>query len=326
MNFTVLGAGSWGTALALHLASAGHKVVLWGRDPNHMQEMQRHRCNVYYLPNIPFPSTLTLESLLPQAIQDADVVLLATPSHGVVDMLHALQLHVTAEQRLLLASKGLSQGRWLHEVIESICPRLTYAVLSGPSFAKEVAQGLPTAVIIASHDPVFAQALAAAFSSQLFRVYTHADMIGVEVGGAVKNVLAVAVGISDGMGFGANARAALMTRGLAEMTRLGLALGAQSSTLVGLSGLGDLMLTCTDNQSRNRRFGLAIGEGKTIVEAEQSVGQVVESVRTSAELFEVAQRMSLDLPIIEQIYHVIHQGLSSQEAVQRLFARALRAE
>lgn len=327
LKFAVLGAGSWGTALAVHLSFCGHETALWARDSKHIADMQSQRENARYLAGIMFPAQLTVDDNLQRALLKADVILLATPSSVFETMLHQIKPHLTTSHILLSATKGLTEhGGFMSDLAHAILPDTRYALLSGPSFAKEVAKHLPTTVIIASHDKACAHQLAHALSKNVFRVYSSHDLTGVQIGGAVKNILAVAVGISDGMGFGANARAALITRGLREMKRLGLAAGGELKTMMGLSGLGDLVLTCTDNQSRNRRLGLAIGQGKSIDEAQHEIGQVIESISTSALIQKLIKRFDVDMPITEQIYDVLHQGLSPQQAVKNLFARSLKAE
>ena len=327
LKFAVLGAGSWGTALAVHLSFCGYETMLWARDPQHAAEMQSQRTNARYLADTIFPPTLNIDFHLHHALANADVILLATPSSVFESMLHQLKPLITASQIVLSATKGLTEhGDFMSDLAQNILPDTRYALLSGPSFAKEVARHLPTTVIIASHNKECAHQLAHALSKNVFRVYSSHDLIGVQIGGAVKNILAVAVGISDGMGFGANARAALITRGLREMKRLGLAAGGELSTMMGLAGLGDLVLTCTDNQSRNRRLGMAIGQGKTIQQAQHEIGQVIESISTSALIQTLIKRFHVEMPITEQVYQVLHHGLEPKQAVKNLFARSLKAE
>lgn len=327
LKFAVFGAGSWGTALAIHLSFCGYETVLWARDIQHVVEMQSQRENTRYLAGISFPPQLSIDSNLEHVVSHADVILLATPSSVFETMLHQIKPHLHSPQILLSATKGLTEhGEFMSDLAHEILPDICYALLSGPSFAKEVARHLPTTVIIASRDKECAHQLAHALSKNVFRVYSSQDLIGVQIGGAVKNILAVAVGISDGMGFGANARAALITRGLREMKRLGLAAGGELTTMMGLSGLGDLVLTCTDNQSRNRRLGLAIGQGKSIQQAQTEIGQVIESIGTSALIQTLIKRFHVEMPITEQVYQVLHHGLEPKQAVKNLFARALKAE
>lgn len=326
---TVLGAGSWGTALAIHLARNHSAVRLWGHDAAQLKLLQKQRCNKHYLPDISFPENLTIHTELAQALNDVNDILIAVPSHAFRDVLTQIQPYVSAQTRLVWATKGLdpSHHQLLHEVVaELLGNKLPVAVLSGPTFALEVAHGLPTAVTLATHSTEFAEDLTQRLHSKNFRVYTSPDIIGVELGGAMKNVLAIAVGIADGLQFGANARAALITRGLAEMMRLGVMLGGHRETFMGLGGVGDLVLTCTDNQSRNRRLGLALGSGGTLIEAEQKIGQVVEGVRTAVEIFHLAKQYAADIPICAQVYAVLHENRSAQEAVTLLLSREPRAE
>lgn len=325
----VLGAGSWGTALAVLLARNGQQVLLWGNEADHMQRLSEERRNQEFLPGITFPDSLQALADLQQALSLADDVLLVVPSHAFRSVVERISDVPSAQRRLVWATKGLDAGtgKLLHEVAcEVLGDELPYAVLSGPTFALEVAEGLPTAVTLASPHNNYLQDLVKRFYSKNFRVYTSDDVIGVEVGGAVKNVLAIATGMADGLGFGANTRAALVTRGLAEMMRLGVALGGQSETFMGLAGLGDLVLTCTDSQSRNRRLGLALAKGETAQQFQQSVGQIVEGVMTAQEVMAVAEKMAIEMPITSQVYRVLHQGLPVREAAQALLQRAQKAE
>lgn len=325
----VLGAGSWGTALAIQFARSGRPVRLWGRDPADLATLERERCNRRYLPDARFPESLHTSAQLAVAIADCTDVLIAVPSQGFRKLLEQLRPLLRPGMRLAWATKGFEQGtgKLPHQVARDVLGEgWPMAVLSGPTFAKEVGAGLPTAMTVASPDEAFAQAIARRISGSNFRAYTSTDIVGVEVGGAVKNVLAIGTGISDGMGYGANTRIALITRGLAEMTRLGEALGAERDTFMGLAGLGDLVLTCTDNQSRNRRFGLAIAAGQSIEQAQQSIGQVVEGLHAARAVHEVAIRERIDMPICEAIYQVLYEGLPVDKAVHALMAREVRPE
>lgn len=325
----VLGAGSWGTALAIQLARTGRATLLWGRSPAQLQELARERCNRRYLPDASFPDALQVEANLDAVLGRCADVLVAAPSHAFRSLLTQIAPRMRPDMRLAWATKGfeLSTGQLPHQVAAEVMPKnLPMAVLSGPTFAREVGAGLPTAMTAAATDESFALALAQNLSSQNFRVYTSTDIMGVEVGGAVKNVLAIGAAISDGLGFGANTRIALITRGLVEMTRLGVALGAQRETFMGLAGLGDLVLTCTDNQSRNRRFGLAFASGKSVAEAERSIGQVVEGVPAARAVAEVAARVGVEMPICQQVYRTLYEGVTPQEAVKTLMSRDIKAE
>jgi glycerol-3-phosphate dehydrogenase (NAD(P)+) len=328
-SIAVLGAGSWGTALAITLAKNGQFVRLWDHSPPLLAEISGTRRNTRYLPDVVLPDNIIICETLALALEQVTDILLVVPSHGFTAALRRLKPFLTAAHRIAWATKGLEPetGHFLHQVAErELGVDRAYAVLSGPSFAKEVALGLPTAVTVASENRMFADELAMRFSQDSFGVYTTDDIIGVQLGGVVKNVLAVAVGISDGVLFGANARAALITRGLAEMMRLGEVLGARRETLMGLAGCGDVILTCTDNQSRNRRFGLALAEGLTEVEALKRIGQVVEAVYNVGQLCDLAKREQVELPIAEQVFRIMKQGVSAKEALKVLFKRAPERE
>ncbi len=325
----VIGAGSWGTALALQFARSGREVRLWGRDAEQLAAIDSDGVNRRYLPDVPFPDNLHVEADLGACLDGVKDILIAVPSHGLRETLIKVQPLLHSAARICWATKGfeLSTGKLPHQVAgEVLGDDRAMAVLSGPTFAKEVGAGLPTALTIAASDAEFADDLAAALSGDSFRAYTSGDMIGVEVGGAVKNVLAIGAGISDGLGFGANTRIALINRGLVEMTRLGVALGANQDTFMGLAGMGDLVLTCTDNLSRNRRLGLALASGKSIEEAQEEIQQVVEGVLAAKAVKQVADRMSVEMPICQQIYRILYEGLAPREAVVALMGRALKPE
>ncbi len=325
----VLGAGSWGTALAIQLSREGRPAILWDHDPAQVERLARERVNARYLPGIPLPESLQLSADLGTAVPRVRDILVVVPSHAFRSVLQALVPHLTDAHRLQWATKGLETGtgKLLHQVVEEVLgAERTVAVVSGPTFAREVAEGLPTAITVASPDEAYARTVAQRLHSEAFRAYTSHDVIGVEVGGAVKNVLAIAAGIADGLGFGANARTALITRGLAEMMRLGLALGGQRETFMGLAGLGDLVLTCTDDQSRNRRLGLALGQGRSLQQALDSIDQVVEGVQTAREVHALAQRIGVEMPIAEQVYQVLYAGHTPHEAVHALLQREQKAE
>jgi glycerol-3-phosphate dehydrogenase (NAD(P)+) len=325
----VLGAGSWGTALALHLARNGNEVRLWTVETDHVPEMAAERTNRRYMPGYPFPDSLHVFSDLAETISTVDDILVAVPSVGFRDTLTMLKPLLKPNMRILWATKGLDLegGKLLHDIaLEILGDKIPLAVLSGPSFAKEVAAALPTAVVIASHDQAFAKELLSRFNSPRFRIYLSTDIAGLEVGGVVKNVMAVATGISDGMGFGANARCALIARGLAEMMRLGTALGAKPETITGLAGLGDLVLTCTDDQSRNRRFGLALGRGQDIAAAEREIGQVVEGKRNAELVLQLAQQHKVEMPIAEMVWNILQGKSSPSDAMKNLLTRETKSE
>ena len=324
----VIGAGSWGTALAIQLARAGLPARLWGRDTGQMRALQRTRCNERYLPDAAFPASLEVGTDLGEVLDGVRDVLVVVPSPAFRAILELVGCHLSREARVAWATKGfeISSGLLPHQVAHEILGARPGAVVSGPTFAKEVGAGLPTAMTVASRDAAFATALATRLSGPSFRAYTQSDIVGVEVGGAVKNVIAIGSGIADGMGFGANTRVALITRGLAEMMRLGVKLGAARETFMGLAGLGDLVLTCTDDQSRNRRLGLALGRGQTLQEAQDGIQQVVEGVLASRAVCAVAAHLSVDMPICREIHRVMHEGKPVREAVQELMGREMRSE
>ncbi|QCR37633.1 NAD(P)H-dependent glycerol-3-phosphate dehydrogenase [Nissabacter sp. SGAir0207] len=329
-SMTVIGAGSYGTALAITLARNGHQVVLWGHNPQHIHAMQQARCNQAFLPDVSFPDSLHLEPDLARALAASRDVLVVVPSHVFGDVLRQVKPHLRPDARIVWATKGLEAetGRLLQDVAhEALGEDIPLAVLSGPTFAKELAAGLPTAIALASPDAQFSDDLQRLLHcGKSFRVYSNPDFIGVQLGGAVKNVIAIGAGISDGIGFGANARTALITRGLAEMSRLGSALGADPATFMGMAGLGDLVLTCTDNQSRNRRFGIMLGQGKTVQEAQDEIGQVVEGYRNTKEVLALSQRYQVEMPITEQIYQVLYCNKDAREAAITLLARTRKDE
>lgn len=325
----VLGAGSWGTALAISMSRHGEETLLWGRDEVQITTFESVRCNTRYLPEVSFPESLRLKSNLQDTVTSAGHIIVVVPSHGFRGILESIKPCLDASQKIAWATKGFEagSGKLLHQVAEDVFGTdRSFAVISGPTFAGEVAKGLPTAVTVASSDNEFAGYLAERLHTETFRIYTSDDVIGVEVGGAVKNVLAIAAGISDGLNFGANARAALITRALAEIMRLGADLGARMETMMGLTGVGDLILTCTDNQSRNRRLGLALGQGKSLEDALASINQVVEGVQTAREVNEMATSRGVDMPIIHAVYQILYEGMKPRDAVHELLAREQKAE
>jgi glycerol-3-phosphate dehydrogenase (NAD(P)+) len=329
VKIAVLGAGSWGTALAIQFARGGHQSLLWGRNPADMALLQQQNCNHRFLPGISFPADLQVSADLPATVQRADEILLAVPSHAFAPLLAQVAPLLRDSQGVAWACKGLQPGTGhvLHQAARDLVgPDRPLAVVTGPSFAIEVARGLPTAVTVAGTEEAFCNRMAQALHSGNFRAYTSDDIVGAELGGAVKNVLAVATGIADGMGLGNNARAALITRGMAEMLRLGHALQASEKTLIGLAGLGDLVLTCTGDLSRNRRLGLDLGAGKSVEDSLKNVGHVVEGVSTSEEIWRMAQRHKVDMPISEQVYGIIHQARSPEHCLRMLLAREQKPE
>jgi len=325
----VLGAGSWGTALAALIARHDVPVTLWGRDVAVIAAIAARHENPRYLPGITLPASLHATADLAAAVAGADLLLVAVPSHAFAQTLHLIASLRPQRVGLAWASKGFEpgSGRFLHEVaFDVLGPSASLAVVTGPSFAKEVAEGLPTALTVHSDDDDFAAQVAGILHGPAFRAYTGQDMRGAELGGAMKNVLAVATGVADGMGLGLNARAGLITRGLNEMLRLNLAMGGKPETLMGLAGLGDLVLTCTGDLSRNRRLGLALGRGQGIDEAVREIGQVVESIQTADEVMRLAERHGIELPIAHNVRDVLHGEITPAEGLARLMAREQKAE
>ncbi len=325
----VLGAGSWGTALAIQFARGGDPTVLWGRAEDNPEELARARQNERYLPGAEFPSTLSIEPDLQKAVASGDDLVLVVPSGVLRLVLRQIKPMLGPRARVAWASKGfeLETGKLPHQVAgEVLGPKVPIAVLTGPTFAREVGLGLPTAIAVASPDDAFALALAERISSGRFRAYTQPDIVGVEIGGAVKNVLAIATGVSDGLGYGSNSRVFLITRGLAEMVRLGIALGAKRETLMGLAGLGDLVLTCTDDQSRNRRFGRALAAGRPVDEAIAEIGQVVEGYHAAKAVHDVAVKHSVDMPICRHVYEVLHERIPLKRVVESMLQREVTPE
>ena len=326
-RIAVFGAGAWGTALA-QAFSATHEVCLWGRDRAHLDTIAHTRENQRYLPGVRLRESLRVESDFTRAAQSADLHLVVTPLGGLRDTVRELH-RVQPATPLLWACKGLEagSGRLPHEIIaEELGPSSASGVLTGPSFAVEVARGQPTAITLAAEDEGFARHWVATLHQPHLRIYANTDLIGCEIGGAIKNVIAIAAGVSDGMGFGLNARAALITRGLAEIARLAVALGGRGETLMGLAGMGDLILTCTGDLSRNRRVGLELARGSTLDDILRTLGHVAEGVSTAREVVRLAQRSAAEMPICEAVDALLHQGLDARAAVERLLARDPRHE
>ena len=327
---SVLGAGSWGTALALQLADNGNHVSLWGRDEQLLEEIARTRCNRVYLPGCELPRNVRAQHDFADAVNSCRVLVVAVPSIAVPALASKIADEFSPRQvGVVIATKGVetASARLMHEVFErALGPQAPLACLSGPSFADEVAKRLPTAVTISSVDRAFAERAAVLFHNRSFRVYTGDDVVGTEVAGAFKNVIAIAAGISDGLGFGANARAALITRGLSEIRRLAEAMGAKSATLNGLAGIGDLVLTCTSDQSRNRRFGLLIAEGRSPGEAAKKINQATEGVSSAEVAQQLAHRYGVEMPICEQVNAVIVGRVEPRSAVRELLGRPAKTE
>jgi glycerol-3-phosphate dehydrogenase (NAD(P)+) len=330
MNITIIGAGAWGTALAISLASS-HSVTLWARHSGQIKTMRSTHLNQRYLPDIPLPDELVFSADFDAALADAELVIIALPTAALRSILQKLAQsprfmsgRLGPEFGVLLACKGFEaeSSKLPHQVVAEVLPaECRFGILSGPSFAQEVARGLPTALALASADEEFARRTARSLHHARLRIYASNDVIGVEVGGAVKNVMAIATGICDGMGFGQNARAALMSRGLAEITKLGLKLGGRVETLGGLSGLGDLILTCTGDLSRNRRVGLMLAQQHDLPEILRRLGHVAEGVYTAREVHNLAQRLEVEMPISEAVYRILYDGTPLEEMVEELLNR-----
>ncbi|SEH06992.1 NAD(P)H-dependent glycerol-3-phosphate dehydrogenase [Candidatus Venteria ishoeyi] len=328
-DFLVIGAGSWGTALAILLARNSHQVWLWGHDAAHTKELQQQRCNQRYLPEQSFPESLQAIDDLEAALKCAKHVLIVVPSGAFAEVVARIAPQLPEATGICWATKGLEQRtqQLLHQVAQQhFGKNKPMAVISGPTFAGEVAADLPTAMTIAADQLEYAESLAAYLRNAHCRVYTSTDMIGVQLGAAAKNVIAIAAGIADGMKLGANTRAALITRGLTEIMRLGVALGGQRETFMGLAGLGDLVLTCTDNQSRNRRFGYALAQGEGIQQAQQDIAQVVEGAHAAKQIVTLAQQHHIEMPISEQVNLVLQGQCTAQQAVHNLLSRDPKPE
>lgn len=328
-SVVVLGAGSWGTALALLLARNNHTALLWGNDPSVQSRLEKERQNKTYLPDFSFPANLRIATSLDEAARSSSRFLLAVPSHAFRASVTSLQPLISDKSVLAWATKGLEpgSGKLLSQVASEVLGKqYSLAVVSGPTFAREVALNLPSALTVASERESVAEEVASWIRNERVRVYTSKDVAGVQLGGAIKNVMAIAAGISDGLGFGSNARAALITRGLAELTRLGVSMGGLKETFMGLTGAGDLILTCTDDASRNRRVGLALGQGNKLPDILAVLGQEAEGVATARELFQLARKLQVDMPITTQVYRVLYEKLSPQAAVEALLSREPKQE
>lgn len=325
-TIAILGAGSWGSAVAIHLAQLGNRVMLWGHNPQHVNDMLLQGCNQRFLPEIPFPPTLIPTIDLDECLTEAAEIIIAVPSHAFAALLDKITKPPTS---LSWLTKGIDPES--HTLLSQLVAKkwgdsVPFAVISGPSFAREVAQALPTALVIAGSNTTHLNTMRTLLHHNNIRVYLSNDVIGVQVCGAVKNVLAIACGISDGLKFGANAKAALITRGLAEMSRLGICLGAHQETFMGLAGVGDLVLTCTDDQSRNRRFGLLLGRGVDLIDAEMQIGQVVEGKYNASQVCALALQHNVDMPISKEVNALLLGEVSAEQAVINLMNRPAREE
>ena len=329
MRAAVVGAGSWGTALAIQAARVGHDVLLWDHDPDRARDTQVSRHNARYLPGIEFPPSLTVTGNMAEALLGAEVCIEAVPSTAIREVAVALGQHLGRTCVVVCATKGIEVDSLytMDEILSRLLPpRQPLVTLGGPSFAREVAAGMPTAVVVASHDAVANHAAAEALHGGYFRVYDTDDVVGVELGAALKNVMAIACGVSDGAGLGTNARAALITRGLAEISRIAIKLGANPLTMMGLAGLGDLVLTCTGDLSRNRRVGLGLGKGRALREILEELGQVAEGVVTARSAWQLARRELVEMPITEQVYSMLYEDKPVGEVLRDLAGRGRRAE
>ena len=327
-NLSIIGGGSWGTALAVVLAPRFEQVTLWVHETDLAERMQANRVNDVFLPDAPLPANLTVTSDLMAALEGGEIVLSVMPSHLARSVYQRMLPGLNQKMTFVSATKGLENHSLMRitEVIREVVGTTRVAVLSGPSFAREVARFEPTAVVAASTEPGLAETVQAAFSGPTFRVYTSNDPIGVEIGGSIKNVVAIGAGVLHGMGLGHNAMAALITRGLAEMTRLAIAMGGRQSTLAGLAGLGDLVLTCTGDLSRNRTLGMELARGRKLSDIVSSMKMVAEGVKTTDAAVELAQRFHVEMPITAQMHQMLHPGASPQEAIRRLMERSLKGE
>ncbi|MDD4583064.1 MAG: NAD(P)H-dependent glycerol-3-phosphate dehydrogenase [Eubacteriales bacterium] len=327
-KIAVLGAGSWGTALAISLSNKGHWVQMWDIDQTHLESLQENRENKKYLPDICFNHRLEIKKDLEEAVRGTDIVLFSAPAQHFRSALNGAIPYLKDDMVLVNVAKGIEQKslKRLSEIVFERLPKANYVVLSGPSHAEEVARALPTTVVAASNDQRLAEYIQDIFMTEKFRVYTNSDIVGVELGGALKNIIALGAGISDGMGFGDNAKAAMMTRGITEIARLGVKLGGKQTTFFGLSGIGDLIVTCTSMHSRNRRCGIMIGEGIAPTEATKKVGMVVEGMFTTEAAYELARRNEVEMPITQQIYEVINEKTDVKEALLALMTRQKKHE
>ncbi len=326
-KISILGSGSWGTGMAVCLANNGHNILMWARNPQFVMELKETRINKKYLPGVVLPENITFTSDISRCA-DADVLIVATPSHTVREVSKAIAPFIKDGQVIVSISKGFDSENYhrLSQVVKEEIPNCTVAAMSGPSHAEEVVKKLPTTNVVACEDIKIAEYIQELFMSEYFRIYTTDDIIGVELGGSLKNVIALCAGISDGLGNGDNTKAALMTRGMAEIIRLGVAMGAKSETFSGLSGIGDLIVTCTSMHSRNRRAGILIGQGKTVADAQNEVKMVVEGVKTAKAAKHLAKQHNVEMPICEVAYDVLFEGMPVEESVPALMNRAMKSE
>ncbi|QSX08764.1 NAD(P)H-dependent glycerol-3-phosphate dehydrogenase [Alkalibacter rhizosphaerae] len=328
MKVCVLGAGSWGTALAILMAGQGTQVALWHRREELVQQLKEDRENTKYLPGVELPSGILPTSQLDEAVRDSEVIILAVPSHSIRNICVQIKDFVHADQYVVNVAKGLEEGTHLRlsQVINDELPYNNVFVLTGPSHAEEVAKGLPTTVVISGEERESCECLQDLFTSPAFRVYTNPDMIGVELGGALKNIIALGAGISDGLGYGDNSKAALMTRGIAEISRLGKILGAKTETFAGLAGIGDLIVTCTSMHSRNRRAGILLGEGQRLDQVLDSIGMVVEGVRATKVARELSEKHGVEMPITNGLFKILFEDADPKDVVTEIMTRSNKHE
>lgn len=330
----VIGAGSWGTAIALLLAGKGHQVMLWGYEKEQIEAMRKSRENTFFLPGYPFPDNISLTSDYQEAVEGIGDICMVVPSHGFRSVFNELFPSIQEGANIVSAVKGIENSSLLTmtQIMEEICgqqaedKKINIAVLSGPSFAKEVAEGIPTAITIGCKDLQVAQYLQQLFVTENFRVYAAQDVIGLEISASLKNIVAIAAGICDGLGYGLNTRAALITRGLAEIARLGIKMGADPLTFPGLSGLGDLVLTCTGDLSRNRTVGLKLGEGKKLDQILKEMKMVAEGVKTTKSVYDLVKQYDIEMPILDQVYQILYENKDCHQAVRDLLNRELKVE
>lgn len=330
-RLAVVGAGSWGTTLAVLLANKGHAVNLYVRDPDLAKEMAEQRSNPKYLPNVTIPENVQIFNCMPHAVLGAEMVALVVPSHGFREIASRLAAVLPDNAAVVSMTKGIETDTLMRmsEILRSVVPEKAcarIAVMSGPNLAREVSLGVPTGTVVAAEDKAVAELIQDIFMTPMFRVYTHHDVVGVELGGALKNIIALSVGISDGLGFGDNTRATLITRGLAEIARLGQVMGAELMTFAGLSGLGDLVCTCTSERSRNHQAGIRIGRGEPLEKIVAGTNMVIEGVRSTKAAYLLAQKYDLEMPITEETYQVLYEGKHPREAVKCLMGRERKVE
>ena len=327
-NIAIIGDGGWGTTLAIHLARKNYAVTLWGPFADYIQQISCTRLNIKFLPGIPIPPSVNLTSDLAAAVKDNELIVLAVPSQYFVDILKKIKNLKSSKKIFLSVIKGIDHqsGLRMSQIIRRELGPVATAVLSGPTIASEVAKGIPTTAVVSSQDMRLAAGIQKIFNSSTFRIYTNPDIAGVELGGSLKNIIALACGVCDGLGFGTNAKAAILTRGLVEMARLGTAMGAKAKTFAGLTGLGDLVTTCVSPQSRNRSVGEQLGKGKTIAQITENMNMVAEGVETVKAAYRLSRKYKIPMPITTEVYNIIYKQKPAQKAVSDLMKRQIKAE